>query len=386
MESSGVSEEPLIEGPAKLDKSNSVRAVHSVNGRTNNGKSTKTPAKRDVIERLSQGLTVGATHGAHIGQSKNDLDKDDVICSPTEGFSLVGDEPASNGRLVGIECREGVQDSTEGLENKAVSNDQAIKSHRIGDWEESALEGKHVETSEARTLAAGNGNARVSERVRADAETSAPHVSTPGNVDTRSNLDESSAAKNVRVQSKSAEVELLEDSTTHGEKMEAGPLSRKSGEPRPIDANCSNGMADEDGSDNTAPKQAMSLKHELPLVTMSKMGATGTKQAGGELREKGHSRHTSVQGPTVDQTTVGQMESISAKTSTVFDVKLEEGEHPGSHIPFPGGNRPPKFFRWSGDGHLGPYFVVVIEQNHALGGGLVGLLGLLAYVVCGWWT
>jgi hypothetical protein len=394
IESSATDETPLIEGPARSDGSSSVRAVDSVDGRTNNGESTKTPVKRNVVQGVLQGpvfdeydglagtlISVDATNGAHIGLSKDNTNKGDVIGSPTGGFGLVGDRPASNGRLVGIECHEGAHHTTEGLENKAASDFQATKSHSHGDWEESALEDKRAKTSETRTLAGAHGNARGIKKLRTGAKTSAPHVSAAGNVDARS---ESSAATNARVQSKSAEVELRKDRSTYDKKVEIEPISRQLGELSAIDANRSNGMADEDGSVNTDPKQAMSLKHGLAVVIPSEKRATETKQTGGGRREKGHSRHSSVESLIMDPMAVGQMGFVSTRTSPVSDMKLEEGEHPGSHIPFPAGNRSPKFFSWSGDGHLGPYFVAVIEQSHALRVGLVILLGLLIYVACGW--
>ncbi|KAK7177798.1 hypothetical protein PSPO01_16150 [Paraphaeosphaeria sporulosa] len=396
IESSAADEAPLTEGPARSDECSNVRDVDGVDGRTTNGESTETPVKRDVVEGLFQGpvsneydrlagtlISVDDTDGAHIGQSKDNTNKGDVMCSPTKGSGLGGDKPASNGRLGGIECREGAHHTTEDLDNIAVSDNQATKSHPFEDWEESALEGKRVETSETRTLAEGHGNARGTEKVRTDAATSAPHVPAAGYVKARSKLDESSATKNARVQRKSAEVELLKDRSTYGRTVKTGPISRQLGELSVIDANRSNGMADEDGSVNTNPKQALSLKHELAVEIPFKKQATKTKQAGGELREKGHSRHMSVESPVIEPMAVGQIGLMSTKTPTVSDMKLEEGEHPGSHIPFPGGNRSPRFFSWSSDGQNGPYFVVVIEQSHALSGGLLGVLSLLIYVACG---
>jgi hypothetical protein len=364
-------------GPSATNNdSNHVPDVENVDGRATDGDSTTT-LMRDVAKSPLQGpvsteydrsagelICVGGIDDPHVQQSKN---KCDDIYGPTKVLGLGGDKLVDDVRPGGIERRQGTHHTTGDLVTKTIRDDQSTRSHPLEYCEVMVVEGKRVETLE--TAAGGI------EKVWSDPETSAPHVSAAGKIDIDKSV-ESSAAKNARVPSISAEVEPTEDRVTCGRTVETESTNCHLCEARVVDGNHSNGVAHSDGSVKTDPKQALFLKHDLTIGSLSKKRGSETKQAGGDLREKGHSRDPSVE---------SQMGLMPTKTPIVSDTKLEEGEHPGSRIPFPGGTHSPKVFSWSGDGHLGPYFVVVVEQSHARSGGLAILLGLVICAAYGWW-
>lgn len=371
-------------GPSVADDNpRNVLDVGNVDDGTKDGNSTTTltcnvvecplqgPVSTNFDRSASSLSCVGGVDHAHVQQSEEDAVRGDVIEDPTKASGLGSDKSVNDVQFGGIECHRGAHYKTGALVAKATSDDQATKSHPLGYCEDTVVEDKRVETLETRTLAAGRG-----EEVRTDPEASTPHISAGGKLRTGKSA-EGSAAKNTRVSSVSTEVEPTKDGVTYGRTAEVGQIDYRLGEARTVDGNHSNGVADSDCSVKTNPKQALFLKHELAIGSPSKNRVTEIEQAGGELREKGHSRNPSVE---------SQLGLMPTTTTIVSDTTLEEGGHHRSRIPFPGGNRSPKFFTWSGDGHIGPYFVFMIEQSHARSGGLAVLLGLLIYAACGWWS
>lgn len=369
-----------IPGPsAAVEDPRNVLDVETVDDRINDGNST---LSCKVVESLLQGpvpteydrpvdnlICVGGVDSTHAQQRKKDASKGDITYGSTKVFDHRGNDPVDDVRLGGIGRRQGAHDKTAGLVTKAIDDEQSTKSHPLGHFKDMVVEGKCVETLKSKTLSAGD-----FKKARTGPEATTPHVSAAGNFDASKSV-QNFAAKNARTPGISAEVEPVENRVTYGRKVEIVPVSFHMGEARVVDGNHCNGVADSDGFVETDPKQALSRNHELASGSPSKKRGIAITQAGGELHEKGHSRNPSVE---------SQMGSMPTTTPIVSDTKLEEGEHPGSRIPFPGGNRSPKFFSWSADGHLGPYYVAVVEQSHARRGGLALLFGLLMYAVCGW--
>ena len=324
----GIAEESItIERSAKLDESNGVRYVDSDDDEPNNDESDDKLGKSDVIEGVSQG-PISNKHDRSpsniIRLDAADGERNEESENDANRGNVIASPIESvdfvDNKLANKARREGANQETECLKREIVGR-EVTKSLPLEHWKENATEGKRVEISEISRLAARQRTARE-------------------------NFTKLVCFSNTE--------EIRTDAKTYTTDVSANP------------------------------KQEMIPKYELVAGSPSKNPATEVKQAGGEMREKGHYRHASCEIP-VDSKAAVQPVLTSAEIPIIASMNLEEGENPDLHIPFPGGNRSPKLFCWSG-GDLGMYFVVVIEQHHAFGVGVIGLLGLVVYVACSLWT